>query len=290
MAIDYNKWIYTNSSTPKMDSHREWAAGQEKQKGVDLSRLNDERDAKLAESNAAYDRSARQNYINYMQAQKRLPSELNALGIRGGASESSLLRLGTNYGSNVAANNQARDSAANDIRSAYAKQAADVERDYAERISEAEQRARADEIEWEEKQLALDLQHFSAYIEGLYNTRSGYEKLIKKLKASNDPNKETKINLARRAMNMLGGSGSRSGGSSRRSYGGRGYGYGSSSSSSSNGNSPKDRAGATISTMRGIAGAMGAGIGSGAGHKPKGKRRTSNNGYLIHGETSRNWQ
>lgn len=225
MAVNPEKFVYSNTQTPYMDTYKTWANQQKKQRQADIAQMNKNREADVAKSNASYESAGRQNYINYMQAQKRLPDELNSMGIRGGASESSLIRLGTNYGSNVAANNQARISAENDIRNAYAQQLADYQRTYRERLSDAQKTARENQLTWEQHQVERDLEQFSSVIEGLYKSKKGYQKLIKRLKASNDPNKKMKIMLARRAMNMLGGNGGSGGGGGGSRYGGGG-GYG----------------------------------------------------------------
>lgn len=227
MAIDLSKLMYANNTQPYMDAYEKMKSNLQAQRDVDVARMNENQASDLTKSNAGYDNTARQNYINYMQAQKRLPSELNAMGIRGGASESSLVRLGTNYGTNVANNESARQTALSGIREAYAKQIGDYDSDLNERLASAEATARQNQINWEREQIEKDLQYFSSAIEGLYTSRSGYQNLIAKLQASNDPNKEYKIMLATRAMNQLASSGG-SGGVSR----GRSYGGGSSSTSS----------------------------------------------------------
>ena len=240
MATDWSKYIYTQTATPYMDAYNTLANQYREQAKTDIANIEGRRDADLNKSNAQYDSTAKQNYINYMQAQKKLPSQLNALGIRGGASESSAIRLNTNYGSNVASNEAARNSAADSIRSAYAQQIEDYNKDLNERLAQAEATARQNQLTFEREQLDKDLERFSGAIEGLYKSKDGYKKLIKQLQASNDPNKEYKIMLARRAMNMLGGGG---GGGGGRSYGGGGYGgyssYSNSSSNDSDGNSKK---------------------------------------------------
>ena len=230
MAIDWSKLVYTQTSTPYTDSYKKLANAYQEQAKADLANMEQRRETDLTQSSAGYDNTARQNYINYMQAQKRLPSQLNALGIRGGASESSLVRLGTNYGSNVATNEAARQDAANSIRNAYAQQIADYNKDLNERLAQAEATAEQNQINWEREQLDKDLQYFSSAIEGLYNSKSGYKKLIAQLQASDDPNKDYKIMLATRAMNMLSSGG---GGGSRRSGGGYSSGGGGGSSISS---------------------------------------------------------
>ena len=84
----------------------------------------------MSASNAQYDNTARQNYVNYMRAQRNLPEQLNALGIRGGASESSLIRMGANYGTNVANNEMARAQALDAIQQQYADAIQDYEMQY----------------------------------------------------------------------------------------------------------------------------------------------------------------
>ena len=219
MAIDWSKLVYTQTATPYLDSYNKLANAYNQQAQTDVANMETRRDQDLTKSSAGYDNTARQNYINYMQAQKRLPSQLNALGIRGGASESSLIRLGTNYGTNVATNEGARQNAADSIRQAYAQQISDYNKDLNERLAQAEATAEQNQINWEREQLDKDLQYFSSAIEGLYKKRSDYQTLIKQLQASNDPNKDYKIMLATRAMNMIAASGG-GGGGGRRSYGG----------------------------------------------------------------------
>lgn len=218
--IDQN---YYKEARARADNlYNAYAQGQEKKRAEAIANNNQERDAQLAKSNAQYDASGRQNYINYMQARKNAPSQLNAMGIRGGASESSLIRLGTNYNSNVAANNLARENAANEIASNYAQMLFDLNKAYDEDLAakRAAYLERADtEAKNEEK---AQLQYFAQAITNQYKSREGYEKLIKQLQASDDPQKVAKIMLARQAMNNLkeSSSGGGGGGGSRRSYGG----------------------------------------------------------------------
>ena len=238
MAVDLSKLMYANNTQPYMDAYERLKNNLQSQRNTEVARINANRDADIQKSNAGYDNTARQNYINYMQAQKRLPSELNAMGIRGGASESSLLRLGTNYGTNVANNESARQNALAELRNSYAKQISDYDSNLNERLASAEATARQNQINWEREQIEKDLQYFSGAIEGLYSSKDGYKKLIAKLKESNDPNKAYKIMLATRAMNQIKEEKKSSGGGGGgRSYGGYSGGYSSSSSSSSSGGS-----------------------------------------------------
>lgn len=242
-GTNYNKFIYNNSGTPYLDQYKTLKKGYEKQLANETAQLSKKEAQEIADSNRIYDANARQNYINYMQNKKNLPSQLNALGIRGGASESSLVRLGTTYGQNVATNEAARATAQDALRQTYAQQIQEMRNDYNRRITEARANADAKQLEWETAQKDKDLQRFSGTIQGLYKTKDGYKKLIEKLKASKDPNRQYKIALAQQAMNQLkdeessgsggGGGGGRRGGG--RSYGGSGSGSGSGSDSGSSG-------------------------------------------------------
>ena len=279
MAIDLSKLVYSNTATPYMDAYKEYAKRQQSTRTTDVDQMKRERNADIKKSNAGYDNTAKQNYINYMQAQKRLPSELNSLGIRGGASESSLIRLGSNYGTNVANNESARQTALADIRNAFRKQVADYNSAYKERLANAEATARENQLKWEKERVEKDLQYFSGAIEGLYNDRASYQNLISKLQASNDPNKEYKIMLATREMNKLAAanasSGGGGGGGYRRSYGGGGYSSGGySSGGGSNNNSASDYTQMARSIVNSVAGGLGAAVGS-AGAKPSGHNKYS---------------
>lgn len=195
----------------------------EQQYAKDVANMDARKSRDLTASNTQYDNTARQNYINYMQTKKNLPSQLNALGIRGGASESSALRLGTTYGANVANNEAARNSALDAIRNQYEQERYNYDKTYNENL--AQKRAA-----YEQQQVEKDLEQFASAIKGQYDSKKGYEKLIAQLQKSNDPNKVAKIMLTRQAMNewvannekKSGGGGG--GGSRRRSYGGGGGG------------------------------------------------------------------
>ena len=231
----WNDYIYNKTGTPWLDQYKKTEAAYQKRLADETAQMDTKQAQAIADSNKTYDANARQNYINYMQAQKALPSQLNALGIRGGASESSALRLGTTYGQNVASNEAARATAQDALRQTYAQQIQDLRNDYNNRMLEARATAEKNQFEWEQNQQQLDLQRFSGTIQGLYKTKDGYLKLIEKLKNSSDPNRRYKIALAQQAMNQLEDEEKSSGssGGSRRSSG-RSY---SSSSSSSSGSS-----------------------------------------------------
>jgi 3D (Asp-Asp-Asp) domain-containing protein len=79
-----------------------------------VNRLNSQKSG----INEAYDDNAKQAYILKMQNEKALPQQLAALGINGGASETSALGLLSGYENNLNTINKARTGAINDIDTA----------------------------------------------------------------------------------------------------------------------------------------------------------------------------
>lgn len=150
-----SNFAYANSKTPYMDMYRDYANEQQNIRNAYRKQIEADQTAAINSSNAEYDNTARQNYINYMQAQKRLPSELNAMGIRGGASESSLLRLGTNYGSNVASNEASRNSAIAALRQQYADKLAAYDEENDNKLMQAYLTAVENQLKWEQEQKAM---------------------------------------------------------------------------------------------------------------------------------------
>ena len=82
------------------------------QQGID--RLNAQRGG----INSSYDDAARQAYISYQQQQKATPQQMAALGMTGGATESSLIQQQSAYQGNLSGLESARNKALNDISTA----------------------------------------------------------------------------------------------------------------------------------------------------------------------------
>ena len=68
--------------------------------------------------NSSYDDAARQAYISYQQQQKALPQQMAAIGMTGGATESSMVQQQAAYQGNLSGLESARNKALNDISSA----------------------------------------------------------------------------------------------------------------------------------------------------------------------------
>ena len=189
-----------------------------------------------ATTNANYDNSARQAYVDYMRKQKALPSQLQALGVRGGATESGLLNLYNNYGTEHAANEQQRNAdltanrqAYNDAYNKLVSDRSAYLMDYEKDLAAQRQTALNNQM----NEYRNELTTYSASIARFAATEKGYKEAkaeLKRLKNSKDPLKAAKINILKQQMtsvftpdvlNGFGG-GSSSGGSSGGS-GGSGY-------------------------------------------------------------------
>ena len=75
--------------------------------------------------NSAYDNSAREYYRLYKTQQKQLPENLSRLGVTGGASESSQLKLLNSYSDNLYKNESARNNQLAGINADYNNQIAE---------------------------------------------------------------------------------------------------------------------------------------------------------------------
>lgn len=98
-----------------------------------------------------YDSAAAQNYINYMRQQRALPEQLLAQGIRGGASESALTRVGNNYAMNQGSNEASRNSAIAQLQGSHDTSAANLRQTIEDAIM-------ANQLEMRGKQAQFDYQ------------------------------------------------------------------------------------------------------------------------------------
>ena len=231
-----NTHSFMNGGSPYAEIYNQYAKQQGDLRNQFVKQLETNKANDTNKSNANYDNTAKQNYIKYMQQSRQLPESLNALGVNGGAAESSLIRLKTNYGNNVATNEANRNTAINEINNNYANKLTSYDEEFQNKLNTAYLTQMENQRKWEQEQREKDLQYFANSITGRFKTVGEYQTLINQLSSSSDPNKDYKIALAQQAMNALAGTsgsgGGGRGGYSRSRYGGRG-GYGSSSSSAS---------------------------------------------------------
>lgn len=182
-----------------------------------------------ATTNANYDNNARQAYVDYMRKQRALPSQLQALGVRGGATESGLLNLYNAYGTEHAANEQQRAAELGTNQQAYddayAKLVADRTQylmDYEKDLAAQKQQAINNQI----NEYNNEITRFSSSVAQYPTTKDGYkqyEAWIANMEASSDPLKDIKVALIRQQMATQFPDGNPNGSGSGGSGGGGGY-------------------------------------------------------------------
>ena len=195
-----------------------------------------------ATTNANYDNSARQAYVDYMRKQRALPSQLQALGVNGGATESGLLNLYNNYGVEHAANEQQRNAELGSNRTARDDAIYSARDAYLADLNDRKQTAISNQI----NEYNNEVTRFSSSVAQYPTTEGGYDAYvtwINRLSASNDPLKDIKVALVRQQLatqfpdGRPDGSSDDGGGGGGYSGGGGGGGYSGYSNNNNNDNS-----------------------------------------------------
>lgn len=224
-------WKSSSSKTPYTDIYNKYAQYEKASRDAYVSGLGNQLKTDQGTTNSQYNNNARQYYIQNMQAQKSLPAQLANNGLTGGASESAVIRMNNAYGQNLANNESGRATSLNNLQTTYNNNVAEYDRNYKANLSKAYQTSMENQLKYEQEQKKLDIQYYANSISNRYNSKKAWEKHIKSLKKSKDPNAKVKLGLARQAYtNWLiakkkssGGGGG--GGGYRRSYGGYRSGY-----------------------------------------------------------------
>ena len=178
-----------------------------------------------ATTNANYDNSARQAYVDYMRKQRALPSQLQALGVRGGATESGLLNLYNNYGVEHAANEQQRAAELGSNKNSRDDAYASAYQAYLADLNEQKQKAISNQI----NEYNNEITRFSSSVAQYPTTQAGYEayqKWINNMASSKDPLKDIKVALIRQQMATQFPDGAPDSGDDGSGGGGGGYGGG----------------------------------------------------------------
>lgn len=182
-----------------MKAYEQYAADRKAQQDANQAALQKTLEQNNATTNANYDNSARQAYVDYMRKQKALPSALQALGVRGGATESGLLNLYNNYGSSHAANEQQRNADLTSNQNAYEDAYNSAYQNYLADLNEQKQTAISNQI----NEYNNEITRFSSSVAQYPTTTAGYNaynQWIKNLEASSDPLKDIKVALVRQQM------------------------------------------------------------------------------------------
>ena len=135
------------------------------------------RKQQINDAASARDSALRQAYVNRMQSQMALNKNLAQAGIRGGATETSNLRLATNYGNQRSAANSDYSNSVNSINRGIDQNIADYTSDMNSRAEEyrqnlAQARWQADREDSTNEQNRLT-DYWSNYYQNYY---SGYSK------------------------------------------------------------------------------------------------------------------
>lgn len=101
-------------------------------------------------TSANYDSAASGNYINYMKQQNALGEQLAAQGIRGGASESALARIGNNYALNQGNTTASRYAALGAIQNTHDTNVTNLRQAMAQRIMDTNLALQQSQIQYED--------------------------------------------------------------------------------------------------------------------------------------------
>lgn len=202
----------TASKKPYLDEYEAFKKNLENSRTKYLSDLANQETTNKNATNGSYDNANRQNYIKYMQQRRSLPDSLNRLGVNGGATESSLLRLQTAYGNQRNSNEQARNSALSSLAQKYTDLRSAYDQNYDTSLRNAYSTAQENQIKYdkemeqqayereqarlkqEQEKRDKDLANFQATV-ARYRTEAEYRNWIKQIAASNDPDKDLRIKM-----------------------------------------------------------------------------------------------
>lgn len=174
------------------------------------------------QSNAQYDNSQRQNYVSYMQGQRELPESLSRMGLTGGAAESSLLRARTNYENNFNNTERGRNAALATIGNNLNSNLSAYRQQLNQAMEDRMTLERDKRIAYEQAMQEQAENRYAKTISG-WNTISGIDKEIDRIKKSGTDTWRIAYLRARRAELQeqgAGSGGSGGGGGSYRSSGG----------------------------------------------------------------------
>lgn len=192
-------WTSSNSKTPYTDVYNNYAKYAKASRDAYVNGLNSQLKTDQATTNSTYNNNARQYYIQNMQAQKNLPSQLAKNGVTGGASESATIRMNNAYGNNLATNESGRASALNNLQTTYNSNVANYDADYKSDLASAYKTSAENQLKYEQEQKENDLKYFANSITNRYNSKKSWKKYINSLKKSKDVNAKYKLALARQA-------------------------------------------------------------------------------------------
>ena len=193
ITINGVKYASNNSKTPYSDIATAYA----KQMRANLATREQQLANQLASSKegaaANFDSNAAQAYVNYAKQQNALPEQLAQQGVRGGASESAMVRMQNQYAQNQAANNASRGAAMAQLQNTYDTNLANMRAETDQAILDNNLAMAQQQAQYTDTRRQRDLEQYSATIER-FRTTKAVDKAIKKLKKT-DPNYTGKYRL-----------------------------------------------------------------------------------------------
>lgn len=141
---------YNNRGTPYTDLANAYAEKAREMYQQQQEAMAKQLDASKQSTSSNYDSAAAGNYVNYMKQQNALGEQLAQQGIRGGASESALARIGNNYALNQGNTAAQRYGALAQLQSAYDNNLANMRQAMEERIADNDLALRQSQIQYDD--------------------------------------------------------------------------------------------------------------------------------------------
>lgn len=141
---------YNNRGTPYTDLANAYAEKAREMYQQQQEAMAKQLDASKQSTSSNYDSAAAGNYVNYMKQQNALGEQLAQQGIRGGASESALARIGNNYAMNQGNTAAQRYGALAQLQSAYDNNLANMRQAMEERIADNDLALRQSQIQYDD--------------------------------------------------------------------------------------------------------------------------------------------
>lgn len=193
ITINGVKYASNNSKTP----YSQIASAYEKQMRANLATQEQQLASQLASSKegaaANFDSNAAQAYVNYARQQNALPEQLAQQGVRGGASESAMVRMQNQYAQNQAANNASRGAAMAQLQNTYDTNLANMRSETEQAILDNNLAMAQQQAQYTDTKRQRDVEQYAATIERFMTTKA-VDKAIKNLKKT-DPNYTAKYRL-----------------------------------------------------------------------------------------------
>lgn len=139
-----------NSATPYLDIAKAYEDKARQNLANQEAIMQKQLAASKAQTAANYDSAAAGNYVNYMKQQNAIGEQLARQGIRGGASESALARIGNNYALNQGNTNAQRYAAYGALQNTYDTNLANMRQATEENIANNNMALQQSQVQYED--------------------------------------------------------------------------------------------------------------------------------------------